>query len=206
MTTMHPDQDRVQVFRLTSKQLEGPAYLYYFDGALAGIDAGLARPNAAQWLFLLEGIAFRAADVAPQLGQAVIELLEPKSVQDKVVLFSIFFRKYRGVNYAAKILEKANLKGVAVTKQLLTTFFESPLSNFTLSNYIARINLTKDHTRNGNEIQKPRFPDVYDRATEARLSGQELSEYYQHLYKLGWRRDTTGGVGTVWKFTPALAT
>jgi hypothetical protein len=202
--TLHAEQERVSVYKLTSPRMVGTVYIYYFDGQLAGLDFGLATLKPDQVEYLLAHTPVRSSELATvQIGQVTVKLLEPRSIQDKVIMFCQWFRRYRGVTYTAKILEKANLKGIPVNVELLDVFFNSPLANFTLSNYIQRINQTKDHLKNGAERQRARFPNEWSRETEAKYQGKDLEEYYQHLYRAGWRRES-GPAGSVWKFHPEL--
>lgn len=126
------------------------------------------------------------------------ELQSAKTAQDKIVLFGMAFKHYRHVAYDAKEKERANVKHVPVNKKLLDTYFNSPgMSNFTLENYIHRINITKDYAANG--FPDSRFPNDFDKDLYRKMDATTQREYEQHLVSRGFVRDYHPTRGTIWK-------
>ena len=128
----------------------------------------------------------------------IIEPLKMSTAKDKIIWFCLAFKHYRKTNYLAKEHEKANIKNVPVSRDLLDVFFKSPINNFTIDNYISRINITKDHSINGLPSEQ-RFPNHYDSKFERTLSGQETMKYHQHLKAKDWVKQEVPGQGVVWK-------
>ena len=190
----------VKIYKITGKLFKGAFYLRFEKGYLTGVE----------YIFneSLTGDVWRSIhELMPQHENELKEFCErrilvasqvkAKTLQDKIVLFNHFYKHYRGVAYVGKTVEKANLKNVPVTPDLLKVFFESPLSNFTMANYINRINITKDFARNGMKGNK--HPNYYDRDYEKTLGQTELNEYHKHLRALGWTSKYHPSTGTVWK-------
>ncbi|MBA9078960.1 hypothetical protein [Rufibacter quisquiliarum] len=192
----------VSVYKLKSDKLNGAMYLGFKDGILNNFASELNVPlTDDQWHYLRQRLPLREANIN-ELTQANLKItpVVAKSVQDKVILFCQFYKSYRGVSYVAKQLEKANLKNIPVNKDLLKVFFEDGLQNFTLQNYINRINITKDYLKNGLPgAQATKMPDYYDRDFERKLGREEIQQYHAHLYSKGWVKEYNGTTGTVWK-------
>ena len=189
---------QVSVYKLSSNRLKGSLYLGYKNGLLTNFESELLEPlTDEQWDYLRQRLPLQEEQVQGLTAANLkVIAINAKSIKDKVILFCQYYKAYRNVSYVAKILEKANLKGIPVTESLLKTFFESPLQNFTLKNYIDRINITKDLLKNGGSA---RFPAYYDRDFERTLSPELTQEYHKHLVNLGWSKEYSGAVGTVWK-------
>ena len=121
-------------------------------------------------------------------------LEEAKTQQDKIILFGMAFKHYRGMAYNSSDKEKANIKNVPVNKKLLATFFESPgVYVFTIENYIQRINVTKDFAMNGFPDQRaPKFPQGWDRDFWMSLDDKTRPVYEKHLMGLGFEKKQSG--------------
>lgn len=127
------------------------------------------------------------------------EEIKGRTIREKVIWFCTAYKHHRGTHYTAKDNEKANLKHVPVSKELLDTFFASPLQHYTIDNYISRINITRDWAANGIPSRdRYRFPDHWDPELEKRLTGKDLQDYHQHLTKSGWIKDYNPTRGTMW--------
>ncbi len=187
----------IKDYKVTGKTIPGAIYLRYEKEQLTNVLLELTAPiNEQIW------VAFKtrlnSSDNLRMLQETfeVKELSNGRSVQDKLVMFCSAYKHYRNVPYKAKEVEKANLKNVPVTRGLLDTFFKSPLANYTLDNYIKRINITRDWNLNGmNNHLANAFPDEWNEEFSRTLDGARLSEYYQHLIALGWQKDERG----IWK-------
>lgn len=172
------------IYKYTLKGVKGCAYLSYRNGrireALFDFQGYWLWPEAEKGFPYLEEL----------LGDDAVKL-EPRTAQDKIVMFCMTFRKHRGTPYTPKKQEKANIVQVSVTAKLLDVYFSStdfPLSYAkSINDYIKHYNFIRDLERNGRPT-KSRFPDVYDRDFERTLDGETLSAYRQHLIKLGWKK------------------
>ncbi len=185
------------VYKLTSPSLPGGAvYFCYRDGRLSAFDAADASPTEQQLRWILQQAPINEAELEGiTWGSGVFQLIPAKTAKDKLILFAQYFKSYRGVTYVATQVERSNIRTVPVTPDLLRTFFESPLDNFGIANYIRRINLTKDQLKNG---AGPRFPAHYSAKFEKELSEDQQRAYHAHLKKLGWKYDY-GPAGSLWK-------
>jgi hypothetical protein len=187
----------IRDYKITGKLIPGAIYLRYEKEQLVAVGFELNAPLNAQ-IFEAFKQRLNSTENVLRLSESfdVKELTNGKSVQDKIVMFCSSYKHYRGVPYKAKELEKANIKTVPVTRELLDTFFKSPLANYTLDNYIRRINITRDFLKNGmNNHLANAFPDEWDEEFSRSLDGPRLSAYYKHLVESGWKKDETG----VWK-------
>ncbi len=184
----------IKDYKITGKTIAGAIYIRYEKGTLTNVLFELNAPMNPQ---IFEGFKTRLKDtdnMRDLVGNfEVRELGIGRSIQDKLVMFNGAYKHYRGVPYKAKDVEKANLKNVPVTRELLDVFFKSPLANYTLDNYIKRINITRDWHRNGmNNHLLDAFPEEWNEEYSRTLSGPRLSEYYSHLHGLGWAKDERG--------------
>lgn len=120
-------------------------------------------------------------------------LLKPKSVADKVALFTLKYKQHKGQPYRAMKEEKANLKNVTVNEALLDAYFKHvnyPLNGTkSMADYIRHYNTVRDLAANGVQA-KSSFPQVYDKAYEKTISEDvaKLQRYWAHLRTLGWKK------------------
>lgn len=185
----------IKDYKITGPLVPGAIYVRYEKGQLTNILFELTDTLNPQ-IYESFKARLKAFDSMTEMHQTfdVRELHQGRSVQDKIVMFCGAFKHYRGVPYKPKELEKANLKTTPVTRQLLDVFFSSPLANYTLDNYIKRINITRDWAVNGmNNHLADAFPDEWNEEYSRSLDGDRLSKYYQHLRSLGWNK-----VNDVW--------
>jgi hypothetical protein len=186
----------IKDYKITGKLIPGSIYLRYEKGVLTAIAFELTDAmNEQVWNAFKQRLNLQ--DNLKLLGEnfEVKELGNGRSVQDKIVLFCSAFKHHRGIPYKPKEVEKANLKNVPVTRELLEMWFKSPLANYTLDNYIKRINITRDWLHNGmNNHLLSAFPDDYDPSFEATLKGDRLTNYWAHLREKGWKKTDRGWV------------
>lgn len=186
----------VHDYKITSRMMDGAIYLRYEKDDLTTIAFELNKPLRDDvFRSFCERLPYNRSWINRNMAGVfeVKELSSGKSVQDKVILFCSSYKHHRGVPYKPTTLEKANLKNVMVSRELLDTFFKSPLANFTMKNYIDRINITRDWQKNGmNQHLLNAFPNEYDPQFESTLEGTRLSEYWQHLRDNGWSKDGRG--------------
>lgn len=119
--------------------------------------------------------------------------LVPKTVAEKVALFSLKYKQHKGQPYRAMKEEKANLKTVTVNNQLLDAYFTNinyPLnSSKSMADYVRHYNTIRDFATNGKPVKRL-FPDVYDRMYEKTIGDDvvKLQAYWQHLRDIGWHK------------------
>lgn len=193
----------IAVYKCQSKLMPGPLWLRFENGYLRGVEYEFKGPLLHElWQKLHAKFPRQVEDLKKWEGGTiqVKALGDPKGKatrEEKIKLFCGFYQHYRGVAYQPKQLEKANIHTVKVTPKLLHTFFNSPLQNFTMANYIERINITTDQARNGHQGSK--HPIYYDSAYERTLKGTDITDYHAHLIKLGWKKNNSPGGGTTWQ-------
>jgi hypothetical protein len=186
----------IKDYKVTAKIIPGAIYLRYDKGELTTIGFELTAPMNEQ-VFSAFKQKIQQQDNLKLIAESfeVKELNNARSVQDKIILFASAYKHYRGIPYKAKELEKANVKNVPITRVLLDTFFKSPLANYTLDNYIKRINITRDWAQNGmNNHLISALPDDYDPTFESTLKAERLTEYWAHLRQKGWKKTERGWI------------
>ena len=184
----------IKDYKITGKLIPGAIYLRYENGNLTAMLFEFTEPINPQIFESFKG-CLNYTDNLQRMHQSfdVRELHAGRSVQDKIVMFCGAYKHYRGVPYKPKELEKANLKTTPVTRELLDTFFKSALANYSLDNYIKRINITRDWAHNGmNNHLANVFPDEWNEEYSRTLDATGISKYYLHLNALGWKRDERG--------------
>ncbi|GGG33282.1 hypothetical protein [Hymenobacter glacieicola] len=194
---------KTAIYKLTSKKIAGGAiYVSYRLGKLQALDLADAQPTPEQVSYLL--MILPPVENALQVtdwGSMVVVPIPERTVKDKIKLFCAAFKDYRKVTYQPTQTEASNIRTVPVSQELLTVFFETGLLDYSIRNYIARINTTRDILKNGRNI-KERFPAGYDRDFYNSLSGERLVEYKRHLRDNGWVYD---GKLQTWKEAPNLS-
>ncbi|MES2730067.1 MAG: hypothetical protein V4621_08255 [Pseudomonadota bacterium] len=158
------------------------------------MDVADAVPTGEQVAYLLKLIPPDEADLsARNWGKMKLDkVAEPKTAKDKIALFCALYKSYRAIPYITTQTERANIIHVPVSEALLAVFFETTLQDYTLRNYSARINITRDILANGRDF-KSRFPNYFDPEFYRKLEGQKLVDYQRHLRLLGWRSDPRKG-------------
>lgn len=189
------------IYRITSPKFTGGAiYLCYRNGLISAFDAADVVLSPEQAAYLMDKFPVHEANaLATEYGfPTFTDLVVPKTAKEKIIVFCQYYKSYRGVTYVPTQQERSNIRTVPVTADLLRIWFtDSTLSNFTIVNYISRINITKDRLKNGMPGERPQHPNFYDKKYEAGLQGNAIMDYHMHLTKLGWRK-AHGPAGTVW--------
>lgn len=171
------------IYKLTSPRIPGGAiYLSYRVGKFASIDTADAQATEEQLRYLLANLPVIEVELAKaSFGGMIITPLPTRTAKDKIAHFCAAFRDYRGVVYKPTQNEASNIRTVLVSKELLATFFETPgLMDFTIRNYIQRINITRDVQKNGRDA-KERFPNHFDKDFFQKLPVEKHGAYYAHL-------------------------
>ncbi len=183
------------IYKMASPKIPGGAiYLSYRAGGLHAIDIADAKPTPAQLRYLLNVLPVIEAELPTvDLGTMTVTPIPERAAKDKIKWFCAAFREYRGVSYKPTQNEASNIRTVPVNQELLTVFFETPLlMDFTIRNYIQRINITRDVLKNGRD-PKERFPNHYDKELYHKLAPEKLIAYKKHLVAQGWRYDKARG-------------
>jgi hypothetical protein len=177
------------IYKLASPKIAGGAiYLRYRAGLLRGIDVADAQPTPEQLTFLLNVLPVQEARLTNgevNLGTMKVVPLPERLAKDKIAHFCAAFQEYRKVSYRPTQNECSNIRTVPVNAELLTVFFETPLMDYSIRNYIARINVTRDVQKNGRDLKK-RFPKGYDADFYSKCDGPTLVEYKKYLRENGW--------------------
>lgn len=172
------------IYKIKQTGKSGQAYVMYTNGLLRVLYYDFDEAIEAY-------IPYKESNLVNIKSLVVVELLEGRSIADKIAVFCAFHKKYKGFGYRVKEVERANIKQVSVSKSLLKLYFnytDFPLSQAkSISDYIKHYNYVRDLLYNGKSM-KAKFPDVYDREFERSLEGETLSAYWRHLHKLGWKK------------------
>jgi len=187
----------LKIYKLKSKRLKGAIYLSYHNGIFRSLELDCQLDNE-QHAYLLNRIPYNVEQVQ-LLTQAKLEVKElvTKSVKDKCILFCQAHYKHRGVSYVCTSFERANVKNVPVTLEYLEVFFGSSLENFTLGNYIKRMNIIRDQAKNGKNTL--RLPNEWVPDFARKLDGPGYQAYVRYLKKLGLTKHYSPTSGEYWK-------
>lgn len=183
------DPMKSTIYKVTSSSFDGAAYAAYDNGVLTMLicEWKFDSPECGADMFPLKERYLKTSTIFSW------KLLVPRSVADKVALFCIKYKQFKKLTYRATKEEKANMKLVTVTEDLLKAYFgnsQYPLTaTKSMADYVRHYNTIRDLAANGSVVKvKSRFPEVYDRDFESKLEGETLSAYWQHLNRLGWRK------------------
>ena len=182
------------IYKLTSPKIPGGGiYVSYRAGALAALDVSDAKPSPEQLRYLLGNLPLVETQMAlVEWGSMTVAQMPERAVKDKIKMFCAAYKEYREVNYMPTQNEASNIRTVPVNSELLTVFFESKLLDFSIRNYITRINNLRDILKNGRDI-KERFPNEYDHELYHKLAPDRLIAYQKHLRTQGFKHVTGRG-------------
>jgi hypothetical protein len=185
------------IYKLTSPKIAGGAiYIRYRLGLFRGLDVADAQATADQLAYLLNILPVREEQLTSgqvNLGSMVVVPLPERTAKDKIAHFCAAFQEYRGISYRPTQNECSNIRTVPVSQDLLAVFFETPLLlDFSIRNYIQRINVTRDILKNGRD-PKERFPNQFDKEFLQKLPSEKHPAYFKHLRALGWQFITGRG-------------
>jgi len=180
----------VTTYKVTSR-FPGQAYAMYENGFLTMLISEFEHPEVREG-FIGEDFPLREFDLVHSEVFTANEL-KPKTVSDKIALFTMLYKRHKGITYRSTKQDRANIVNVSVTEQLLNTYFKAtqyPLAGVkSITDYIKHYNEVRDLAQNGVMV-KNEFPNVYDREWEKRISDNpsKLQRYWQHLRALGWKK------------------
>lgn len=185
------------IYKAASPNLPGGSiYISYKHGQLQAFDLADVKLTPEQLTWLVQRLPVTEASITTaDLSTLVITPIPNRTAKDKIKMFCAAYRDFRGVTYQPTQKEAANVVHVPVSAELLRTFFECPLLDFTIFNYVKRINITKDFLKNGRELSK-RLPNHFDKEFYKNADGPTLVAYRQHLKNLGWVYDSPRNI---WK-------
>lgn len=177
---------KTTTYKLTMKGVKGTAYAMFNDEVLHILINELEETpvhlQRDRFFAMMQGFGITHQE------------LHPKTVADKVAMFCMLHKKYKGFAYRAGKTEKANMRGVNVNEQLLDAYFTNatyPLTTTkTMADYVRHFNTVTDISRNGKPTKKTNFPDIYDREYERTISDDvsKLQSYWSHLREIGFRK------------------
>lgn len=181
---------KTNIFKISFPDRAGAMYVSYEKGQIRMLLNELSETPKALYIYMMQTDIDALQKEFPSMR---IAELTPKTVAEKVAMFCIVHKNIKSFVYRAGKEEKANLKLVTVSRELLEIYFNNaayPMSaSKSMADYVKHYNFIRDIQKNGKpEKIKTRFPDVYDREFERTLEGETLSAYWQHLHKLGWRK------------------
>lgn len=104
----------------------------------------------------------------------------------KIALFCRQYETHTTVKYKVSPADSGKIKLIKVTDALLTAYFTS--QNFLFKNKYSIANLVKYYNELLAEIAtagKPKHPNHYDKAYQAKLPVTEVAAYWAHLRSLG---------------------
>ena len=178
-------------YKLTLKGVKGQAYASYARGLLLQCINELAMDYDKDTTTEPPMIPVYWPDRVYSVF--AFEELKPKSVSAKCALFVLMYKEHRSVVYTPSKIERANLRHVTVSPELLTVYLTAkdyPLAGpKSITDYIRNYNAVRDLAVNGKPV-KAGFPDVYDREYERTLGDNpaKLQLYWAHLRTLGWAK------------------
>ena len=187
------------IYKVTTRKkgsLGGAAFFLFKNDLLKAVNWEFNRGlTPVEKQLVRQCFPFHVSDLKHLEKWFKVEELIARTAGDKVKLFCMYFKAKRGSNFTPSKAEKQNIKNVVVSKALLEAYFNNdtfPLSySKSINDYIRHYNYIRDIQRNGTPV-KAKFPGIYNREFEKGLSGQELTDYWAHLRKLGWAKNEKG--------------
>ncbi|MBY0244989.1 MAG: hypothetical protein K2Q03_06020 [Sphingobacteriaceae bacterium] len=179
---------------LKSKKLDGAIELHYLNGVLTAIKLDLKTPmTAKQWAVFVSLIRYDEEVLHYEDYGFVVEKLA--ATNEKIALFCMLYEKYVGVKYKVSGADAGKIKLLAIDGDLLLRYFSS--ENFLFKGKYSIANLAKYYNELRAEVlarDKPKYPNNWSAAYEAKLPPAELGAYWQHLRGLGLapKKDRTG--------------
>lgn len=181
----------INIYKITKPPLKGCFYIMYKNGVAKQILLEFDELLQVDQLMIRQFLALEENQLEMMKPYFAYVLLQPRTVNDKIAAFCMTFQAHRNSAYTPKKNERANVAQVTMSDKLLQVYFTSdsfPLSYAkSINDYIRHYNYIRDIATNGKPVRGS-FPEVYDREYERTLEGEKLSAYWQHLIKLGWRK------------------
>lgn len=178
-----------QVYKLTSKKLEGCIYVTFEKGFLKGFEIDFQSPlNEGQFRGLMLSISYLEEQIFSSAGAIGLtcEKVILLAANKKIAIFCEIYEKYNKVKYKATRQDGGKIKEIKVTPEILESYFQSDNFLFkgkhSISNFVRYYNeLMIEISKKG----KPSFPDSWSKTYEEKLSPADLSAYWKHLRGLG---------------------
>jgi len=167
------------------KETTGQILITYQDGLVKSIILEPKEPEKIgdSFRYLVTHIPFRENDVSA--SGLPMEPVTGKLTADKIALFCRMYKQYCLLDYKISRAETGIIKGAEVTEQLLKVYFEN-------TDWWSKIKTVTNYYKNLNEIRRiaavgnnPKFPNGWDKTFSAKLSPQQLPEYFRHLRSIG---------------------
>ncbi|MCG9911864.1 MAG: hypothetical protein MH137_11235 [Flavobacteriales bacterium] len=167
------------------KETTGQILVTYQEGTVKSIIFEPKEPEKIQnaFRYLIERIPFFEKEV--QSSGLPLEAVSGKLTADKIALFCRMYKQYCLVDYKISRAETGMIKGAEVTEPLLKVYFET-------TEWWAKTKSVTNYYKNLNEIRRiaavgnnPKFPNGWDKSFAAKLTPQQLPEYFRHLREIG---------------------
>lgn len=193
-------------YTLKSHRLKGYIEITFLNGVLKQIKFDLNETfTSVQWEAFKHNLGYNEtmvqhfASIGFEVSKATtqvkeISLLDLAGSGDvpiigtnlKIALFCRLYEKHTTVKYKVSPADSGKIKLIKIEDALLTAYFTS--QNFLFKNKYSIANLTKYYNELLAEIAtagKPKHPNSYSKAYEAKLPVSEISGYWIHLRSLG---------------------
>ncbi|TWI22180.1 hypothetical protein [Sphingobacterium siyangense] len=178
-----------QVYKLTSKKLEGCLYVTFDQGYLTAIEIAIKSPlNDGQFRGLMINIPYAEEQIASKSNQIGLtcEKIVEMATNRKVAMFCLMYEKCNRIKYKASRQDGGKISSIKITEEILKHYFES--ENFLFKGKHSISNLVRYYNELLLEISKKGtvgFPNSWSKDYADKLSPADLSEYWKHLRGLG---------------------
>lgn len=111
----------------------------------------------------------------------------------KMALFASMYRRFTGQSYTPTKTDVKKFDGIPITEKLLKAYFSANEwwnKNKNVMNYVHNINNVKQLVAGVSS----KYPNEYDAKFEKSLQPDELSGYWKHLHKLGYKPTVKNGI------------
>jgi len=172
---------------------------------IARIDTGYTRDKCIELIKVMyknKGIDFNTKQFSLLLFAVdKFTVIAPDAVNDKIALFCRKYEQYVKIKYKVSASDSGKIKLISITEIILDHYFTT--DNFTFKNKYSIANITKYYNELIADISSDKIstgsithPNSYNTSHVKKLTGAQLSAYYQHLISLGLvsKKDRFGNV------------
>lgn len=176
-----------QIFKLTSSKLQEPVQVTYFKGYLNLVEIGVKEPMSQfQFDHFIRLIPYNLDIDRFRAMGFMVEEIQELPANKKVAMFCTAYEKHYGIKYKASRSDGGKISSIKVTPGLLLYYFSS--QNFLFKGKHSVSNLVRYYNELNAEIQshgRTKHPDTWSQTYEAKLSPEDLKEYWGHLRSKG---------------------
>lgn len=171
--TLHHEAELIRVI---------PISLDNINDLMAYIDAGM---DSIKLRYMLSKMYYHKVDIDKEVFVYLLFEKSKTSQKDKIALFCNAYKNHYGIIYTPTRGEVGMIKKIEVNEALLDAYFKS-------TEWWAKTKSIAYYCKNINPLKAllvapapSKYPNHYSRDFEAKLSTNELSDYWQHLRSLG---------------------